>query len=122
MTDTQKKETWEEEFGEKIKPICDSFDQWAREHGYSNPDGETAIAVKAFITKLLEKQEAEHRTCYDEIRKNAARETAKAYGGCEHCFGKGYATQIEKWSGHGEADMGQGDVVINAATKRSVKR
>lgn len=41
--------------------------------------------------------------------------TEKAYGGCKYCYGKGYSTQIENYSGHGESDMGEGDIVIDDA-------
>jgi len=37
----------------------------------------------------------------------------KAYGGCEKCYGKGYSTQLEHYSGRGEFDMGQAGVEIH---------
>lgn len=40
-------------------------------------------------------------------------QSKRAFGGCSYCYGKGYSTQLEHYSGRGEADMGQGDVVIN---------
>lgn len=39
----------------------------------------------------------------------------RAYGGCKFCYGKGYSTQIENYSGYGESDIGQRDIVINEA-------
>jgi len=42
-------------------------------------------------------------------------ETVKAFGGCTLCYGKGYATQKEHWTGRGEHDIGQGDVVVDTA-------
>jgi hypothetical protein len=40
------------------------------------------------------------------------REVEKAYGGCRKCYGKGYSTVLEHYSGHGESDVGQGDVSV----------
>lgn len=39
-------------------------------------------------------------------------EERKAFGGCEKCYGKGYSTQLEFYSGKGEADIGDGDIRV----------
>src|SRR5574343_186000 len=44
---------------------------------------------------------------------NVISQTEKAFGGCLNCYGKGYHTTIEYASGHGEWDMGQGDIKIH---------
>ncbi len=39
--------------------------------------------------------------------------TAKSFGGCLKCYGKGYASYTEHHSGRGEADMGEGHIVVD---------
>lgn len=39
--------------------------------------------------------------------------TMKAFGNCELCYGKGYATTIAFLSGRGEFDMGEGHIEIH---------
>ena len=36
----------------------------------------------------------------------------KAYGGCKNCYGKGYATRLEHYSGRGEIDLGTHEIHI----------
>lgn len=37
----------------------------------------------------------------------ARKETEKAFGGCTNCYGKGYATVNDRWSGYGtDGDIG----------------
>ena len=55
----------------------------------------------------------------DEFRKALAtngqkirEETEKAFGGCKKCYGKGYSTQKENYTGYGEHDIGQGGIEI----------
>lgn len=43
----------------------------------------------------------------------ARQEEAKAYGGCTNCYGKGYSTRKASWEGHGEHDIGTGDVHVS---------
>lgn len=46
-------------------------------------------------------------TSLDQVREQAEKETAKAYGGCMKCYGKGYATYRHGY--RAEADMLQSE-------------
>lgn len=45
-----------------------------------------------------------------------SQKTKKAYGNCDLCFGKGYSTQLENYSGRGESDIGQGGIEVRGQT------
>lgn len=68
---------------------------------------DTKAAIQALITAAYEKGQDDAikkyaSLNYEEGRTAAAKETAKAYGGCTKCYGKGYAT----WR-HGETSRGK---------------
>ena len=44
----------------------------------------------------------EFETLISKVRAEAITETEKAFGGCHSCYGKGYSTQIENYSGSGD--------------------
>lgn len=62
-------------------------------------------ALSNFIAEQLITIHTKHQ---EELEK-----TKKAFGGCTKCYGKGYATVIERWTGCGKFDMGQGDIKID---------
>lgn len=55
-------------------------------------------------------------TIAEAARKEGAEATSKAYGGCQVCYGKGYSTHIDRVSGRGESDIGNGDVIVDQVT------
>lgn len=63
---------------------------------------------------------AEARSSIDSAMREVIKEaehlidhTIKAFGNCEICYGKGYATTIQYAAGRGESDMGEGHIEIN---------
>lgn len=61
--------------------FCIMFERASRD---SEPSMKWEIKLESFISSLQQK---------------AVEDTAKAYGGCTKCYGKGYATQKEGYSG-----------------------
>lgn len=62
---------------------------------------ESKISVDTAMRQII--KEAEHLIDH----------TIKAFGNCEICYGKGYATTIQYAAGRGESDMGEGHIEIN---------
>ena len=86
MNKENKRESWK-------KQIDDIFDLAEKEEQVPFE----AHGLKLFISALLA---------------HSRQETERAFGDCKKCYGKGYSTQLENWSGHGECDIGQGDVHV----------
>lgn len=56
------------------------------------------------------------------ITKEAIEEIAKAYGGCTNCYGKGYATINNRWSGYAtDGDIGGVEGYISGGKANAMK-
>lgn len=65
---------------------------------FNSPRGIGIITINAFLEQAHALGKEEQRKEYKDI--------------CTKCRGKGYSTNLDFYSGHGEADMGQGDVEV----------
>lgn len=89
---TTTKERWEIGVEAKIHMICAHYlhkevAQTAR-HAIDHQELLVSEVARLLVFITSEIQKAEVRT-------------EKAFGGCKKCYGKGYATQIENWTGRG---------------------
>lgn len=74
-----------------IEELFEEYEKWVAE------DCTTSLGGR--IDSLYIEKNKRMPEIIKEITTKIEEQTAKAYGGCKSCFGKGYTTNIDKWTG-----------------------
>lgn len=95
--------------------------------GWNKPD-ELREQFRKQVAKWYENGDSLNKLV-DELEKVAAAhtakavsDTAKAYGGCTNCYGKGYATVNDRWHGHDtDTDIGSPGGYVSGGNANAMK-